>query len=136
MILSYEGYLAEVTYQDGDDFMHGRVMNTRAVLHFAAKTIAELKEAFSGTITDYRAWCAEQGVAPEKPYSGTLSLRIGNELHRRLASQAAQEGMSLNQFIAEQLEKAQPPHEAAVVKRTPRLAQKSPRSRRGRKMAG
>ncbi|MCI0600873.1 MAG: type II toxin-antitoxin system HicB family antitoxin [Beijerinckiaceae bacterium] len=135
MILSHEGYLAEVTYQDGDALMHGRVMNTRAVLHFAGKTIAELKEAFAGTVTDYRAWCAEQGVAPEKPYSGTLSLRIGNELHRRLASQAAKEGMSLNQFITEQLEKVRPPHEAAAIKRTRRPPQRPPRSRQSRKMA-
>jgi predicted HicB family RNase H-like nuclease len=135
MILSHEGYLAEVTYQDGDALMHGSVINTRAVLHFAGKTIAELKKAFADTVTDYRAWCAEQGVAPEKPYSGTLSLRIGNELHRQLASQAAKEGMSLNQFITEQLEKVPSPHEASTIKRILRPQAKSPRSRRGRKLA-
>ena len=84
--------------------MHGSVINTRAVLHFAGGNIEELRQAFADTIADYREWCKERGVEPEKPYSGTLSLRIAPELHRRVAEQAAKAGESVNQFIAERLE--------------------------------
>jgi predicted HicB family RNase H-like nuclease len=38
------------------------------------------------------SWCKERGNEPEKPYSGTLSLRIAPELHRRVAEQAAKAG--------------------------------------------
>jgi predicted HicB family RNase H-like nuclease len=107
MILTHEGYIAKVGYEDGDQLMHGSVTNTRALLHFAGRNIDELKQAFADTIADYQAWCNERRVAPEKPYSGTLSLRIPPELHRRIAEQAAKAGESLNQFITEQLEKAQ-----------------------------
>jgi predicted HicB family RNase H-like nuclease len=103
MILKYEGYVAEINYEDGDDMMHGATINTRAVLHFAGRDIAALKEAFAETIEDYRAWCRERSVEPEKPYSGALSLRIAPELHRRIAEKAAQAGESVNQFIAERL---------------------------------
>jgi predicted HicB family RNase H-like nuclease len=104
MILKHEGYIAEIAYEDGDETMHGATINTRALLHFAGRDIAELKAAFADTIADYREWCRERGVEPEKPYSGALSLRIAPDLHRRIAEKAAQAGESVNQFIAERLE--------------------------------
>jgi predicted HicB family RNase H-like nuclease len=104
MILKHEGYIAEVGYEDGDALMHGAVVNARAVLHFAGRDINELKAAFVDTIADYRDWRQERGVEPERPYSGTLSLRLSPELHRRVAEQAAKAGKSINQFIAERLE--------------------------------
>lgn len=70
-------------------------------------TLAELRQAFADTIEDYRDWCKERGVEPEKPYSGTLSLRIAPELHRRVAEQAAKVGESINQFIAKRLERSE-----------------------------
>jgi len=104
MILKHEGYIAEITYEDGDETMHGATINTRAVLHFAGRDIGELKGALADTIADYREWCRERGVEPEKPYSGALSLRIAPDLHRRIAEKAAQAGESVNQFIAGRLE--------------------------------
>ncbi len=82
----------------------GGVVNARAVLHFAGRDIEELRAAFVDTMADYREWCKERGVEPERPYSGTLSLRLSPELHRRVAEQAAKAGKSINQFIAERLE--------------------------------
>jgi predicted HicB family RNase H-like nuclease len=104
MNLKHEGYIAEVGYEEGDELMHGAVVNARAVLHFAGRDIEELKAAFADTIEDYREWCKERGVEPERPYSGTLSLRLSPELHRRVAERAAKAGESINQFIAERLE--------------------------------
>jgi predicted HicB family RNase H-like nuclease len=104
MMLKHDGYIAEVTYEEGDASMNGVVVNARATLHFAGRDIEELRKAFAETITDYRDWCEERGVEPEKPYSGTLSLRIAPELHRRIAEQAAKAGESINQFIANRLE--------------------------------
>lgn len=103
-MLKHEGFIAEITYEEGDKLMHGSVLNTRAMLHFAGRNIDEMKKAFADTIADYRDWCGERGVEPEKPYSGTLSLRISPELHRRVAEKATQAGESINQFIAERLE--------------------------------
>lgn len=104
MILKHDGYIAEVSYEEGDASMNGVVVNARATLHFAGRDIEELRRAFAETIADYREWCEERGVEPEKPYSGTLSLRIAPELHRRIAERAAKAGESINQFIANRLE--------------------------------
>jgi predicted HicB family RNase H-like nuclease len=104
MILKHDGYIAEVSYEEGDASMNGVVVNARATLHFAGRDIEELRRAFAETIADYRDWCEERGVEPDKPYSGTLSLRIAPELHRRIAESAAKAGESINQFIANRLE--------------------------------
>ncbi len=102
--LTHEGYLATLEVDEQAGVMHGRVVNARAVLTFEGETLAGLRAAFAETIADYRQWCAERGVEPDKPYSGTLSLRIAPELHRRVAERAAKAGESINQFIAERLE--------------------------------
>ncbi len=102
--MTHDGYLATLEIDEEAAVIHGRVVNARAVLTFEGETLAELRAAFADTIADYREWCRERGVEPEKPYSGTLSLRIAPELHRRVAEQAAKAGESINQFIAERLE--------------------------------
>jgi predicted HicB family RNase H-like nuclease len=102
--MTHDGYVATVEIDEEAAVMHGRVVNARAVLTFEGETVAELRAAFADTIADYFEWCKERGVEPEKPYSGTLSLRIAPELHRRVAEKAAKAGESINQFIAERLE--------------------------------
>ncbi|PWU51659.1 toxin-antitoxin system HicB family antitoxin [Micromonospora sp. S4605] len=42
----------------------------------------------------------------ERSYSGKFNLRIGESLHRELAIQAAEDGMSLNQYILRKLKAA------------------------------
>jgi predicted HicB family RNase H-like nuclease len=102
--MTHDGYLATLEVDEDAGVIHGRVVNARAVLTFEGETLPELRTAFADTIADYRDWCAERGTEPEKPYSGTLSLRIAPELHRRVAERAALAGESINQFIAERLE--------------------------------
>jgi predicted HicB family RNase H-like nuclease len=106
LILKHEGYLAEVSYVDGDELMRGTTINTRSTLHFAGLSLGELQRAFVETNAEYKAWCAERGVEPEKGYSGTLSLRLSPELHKRVAEIALAQGESINQFIAEKLQEA------------------------------
>jgi predicted HicB family RNase H-like nuclease len=44
-------------------------------------------------------WCKEEGVAPEKPYSGKFNVRLSPELHRKTAILAKKKNMSLNGFV-------------------------------------
>jgi predicted HicB family RNase H-like nuclease len=101
--MSNDGYLATLEIDEDAGVIHGRVINARAALTFEGTTVEELRTAFADTIADYRDWCRERGVEPEKPYSGTLSLRLDPALHRRVAEKAATAGESINQFIADRL---------------------------------
>lgn len=41
-----------------------------------------------------------------RPYSGKFNLRVGEHLHRRLAIEAAEEHLSLNQYVVRRLSDA------------------------------
>ncbi|HVL72705.1 MAG TPA: type II toxin-antitoxin system HicB family antitoxin [Beijerinckiaceae bacterium] len=103
--MTLDGYVAVVTLDEDADVFHGEVVNTRDVLTFQGRSPEELRQAFRDTLDDYFAWCRERGKTPDRPYSGTLSLRIGPELHRRAALAAARRGRTLNAFIKDQIEK-------------------------------
>jgi len=49
------------------------------------------------------AFCAQRKESPEKPFSGTLSLRLPPEIHRRIALEARRHSKSLNAYILDRL---------------------------------
>ena len=53
---------------------------------------------------DYLAYCDEQGIEPDKSYTGVLNVRLTPAIHRQVAMLARKEGMTLNAFIKEALE--------------------------------
>jgi predicted HicB family RNase H-like nuclease len=82
------------------------VAGLRDVIHFSGRTADDLAQAFKDSIDDYLAFCEERGAAPEKPYSGNFLVRVDPGLHRKAAIRAAAEGVSLNAWIARQIEAA------------------------------
>ena len=64
-----------------------------------------LKKEFQISIDEYLALCEEHGVKPQPPFSGKLNLRLGPDLHARVAALAAQSGVSINSWIKEALER-------------------------------
>lgn len=99
----YKGYSATVSFDEEALLFHGEVLGIRDVVTFQARTAEELPKAFHESVDDYLTWCAEDGVDPEKPFSGNLSLRATPELHRRMADAAARNAKSLNQWIVDTL---------------------------------
>ncbi len=105
-MMEYQGYLGKVEFDDEAAIFHGEVINTRDVITFQGKSVAELKKAFRESVDDYLAFCAERGEEPDKPFSGQFVTRISPELHRRASLAASMTGKSLNAWVAEQLEMA------------------------------
>lgn len=104
-MIEYKGYsgLMEVDPEDG--VIAGRVLGIRDVITFEGDTVPQAIQAFHDSVDDYLEFCAERGVAPEKPFSGRFVVRIRPELHRRLAILAEDCRQSLNAFITELLER-------------------------------
>lgn len=100
---SYKGYSAAVSFDEDALLFHGEVLGVRDVITFQARTAEELPKAFHQSVDDYLDWCAKDGVDPEKPFSGSLSLRATPELHRRMSDAAARHAKSLNQWMVDAL---------------------------------
>ena len=101
--LSYKGYSARVEFSSEDDSFIGHVAGIRDVVGFHGDTVAELKAAFEEAVNDYLDACEKIGKSPQKPYSGKLMLRLDPEVHAAIATAAELNGKSINQWVAETL---------------------------------
>lgn len=104
--MNHKGYSARIEYDERDNILVGRVLGLRAIISFHGQTVKELRKEFEHAIDDYLAECAEKGVSPQKPASGRLLLRLPPEVHGRAMVVAQAAGKSLNQWVAETLERA------------------------------
>ena len=84
-------------------FFMERLSNTRDVITFQGKTVDEIETAFNESVDEYLVWCKEEGVKPEKPYSGKFNLRLSPELHREIAIAAKNMNLSINKFVEKAL---------------------------------
>jgi len=102
-MMTYKGYGCTVRFDDEADIFHGEVSGLRDVVTFQGRTVDELRSAFRESVDDYLEFCESRGEEPDKPYSGRFLLRLDPSLHRRLVELSAEEGESLNNWIASQL---------------------------------
>jgi predicted HicB family RNase H-like nuclease len=103
--LEYKGYAAgRIEFDDGT--FSGTVAGLRDVIHFEGATADQLEQAFRDSIDCYLDFCARRGETPDKPYSGHVMIRIDPSLHRKAATRAEAEDLSLNAWIARQIEAA------------------------------
>jgi predicted HicB family RNase H-like nuclease len=105
-MMEYQGYIGKVEFDDEASVFHGEVINTRDVITFQGKSVAELKKAFRESVDDYLVFCAERGEEPDKPFSGQFVTRLSQDLHRQVSLAAGLAGKSLNAWVADQLQSA------------------------------
>lgn len=107
-MIEYRGYVARVEFEETADVFHGRVINSGPypIATFESTRASSLRAEFERSIEEYLAVCAEEGVAPKKPFSGKLNLRLGSELHAAVAVSAQRDGVSINSWIVDILRKA------------------------------
>jgi predicted HicB family RNase H-like nuclease len=105
-MMEYKGYVGKVEFDDEAGIFHGEVLDTRDVITFQGKSVAELKKAFQESVDDYLAFCKQRGESPNKPFSGQFITRIEPELHRQVSLAASISGKSLNAWVVEQLQAA------------------------------
>ncbi len=98
-MMEYKGYVGVVQFDADAHLFHGDVINTRDVITFQGKSVTEIERAFRESIDEYLAWCEEEKVSPEKPYSGKFNLRLSPELHKEIAVAAKKLNLSINSFV-------------------------------------
>jgi predicted HicB family RNase H-like nuclease len=96
-------YLAED--EDGDFLAHFiELPNVSAFSDTPEKALRELKIAWEGVKSSYLKHNEPIPVAPtKKEYSGQFNVRIDKRVHKELAIEAAQAGISLNALVSQKL---------------------------------
>jgi predicted HicB family RNase H-like nuclease len=107
-MMEYNGYHAQIEYDSEDEIFVGKVYGITDSLNFHGTSVGELEEMFHQSIDNYLQMCANTGKTPDKEFKGTFNIRISPELHRGISLQAAQQGISLNQYVLNALENSLP----------------------------
>lgn len=97
--MMYKGYEGIAEFDEDAHIFSGEVLGLKDVITFQGESVSELEQAFHDSVDDYLEWCSEDGVDPEKPYSGKMLLRFDPNLHRRVAAAAKKRKMSVNKFM-------------------------------------
>ena len=110
-IMLHKGYTARVEYDERDNIFVGRILGIRNIISFhgETETVKQLRTEFEHAIKDYLTDCKKEGVAPERPASRKLLLRVPPEMHGRALVAAQASGKSLNQWATEVLQHAVQP---------------------------
>lgn len=104
-VLEYRGYYASVEYSAEDKALIGEVIGVNDTLCFDCDSAEKVEEEFHGLIDDYLETCKRVGKEPDKSYKGSFNVRISPELHREAAMKAFSERISLNEFVADSIQK-------------------------------
>jgi predicted HicB family RNase H-like nuclease len=102
--MTYKGYIGSVNYSDKDQVFFGKIEGINGLVNFEGESVKELTEAFHEAVDDYLAYCQDEGIEPDKSYTGVLNVRLTPAIHRQIAMLALQAGLSINAYIKEALE--------------------------------
>ena len=98
--MTYKGYLGSVAYSEKDQVFFGKIEGINGLVNFEGESVKELTEA-----DDYLAYCEDEGIEPDKSYTGVLNVRLSPSIHRQVAMLARQAGLTINAYIKDTLEK-------------------------------
>lgn len=100
----YKGFEGSMEFSQEDEYLVGEVLFVRSKIIYIGETYQELKTAFQEAVDAYLQHCKDKGVSPEKPFSGTFNVRVGNHLHEMAIKAAYHNNISLNEIVVRALE--------------------------------
>lgn len=105
-MLEYKGYHAVIRYDADDDLFVGEVFGITDSLNFHGTSIEELKKMFAQSIDNYLELCEKINKNPDKEFKGSFNIRISPQLHKKAALAAAEQDITLNQYVTKAIEKS------------------------------
>ncbi len=105
-IIEINGFRAVVQYDPEINMLRGEFIGVNGGADFYAKDIDGLRREGEISLKVFLDMCREDGVEPRTEYSGKFNLRVSPQLHAAIAIKAAADGKSLNQWVADALDRS------------------------------
>lgn len=105
-MMEIDGYKAKIEYDPELDQFRGEILGLNGSADFYGKSPASLRKEFKNSLKVFLETCAEEGINPDKEYSGKFNLRIPSKLHREIAARATATDKSINQWVSEILKRS------------------------------
>jgi len=104
-LMTLNGYKAKIEYDPELDMFRGEILGLNGGADFYGKNPRELRKEFKNSLAVFLEVCKQKGISPTKEYSGKFNLRISSNLHSEIAAQAIADNKSINQWVADTLQK-------------------------------
>lgn len=101
--LGYRGYEGSIEASIEDGCLFGRILDIDDQIVYEGNTIPEIRKAFEEMVDFYLAHCEKTGAYADKPYKGTFNVRVGKEMHKKIAHAARRANVSMNEWICQVL---------------------------------
>lgn len=103
-LLSYNNFYTRVEFDAEDDILHGKILFINDTYIFHGHSIDEFKQMFHESVDMYIQDCKDEGKDPQKTFKGSFNIRISPELHRKMAIDAGDQGISQSKYIEKAIE--------------------------------
>ena len=103
-MLEYNGYYGEVEVDLEYGILFGKSVGMRDGFTFHAKTVDDVMPAFREAVEDYLAFCADDGVEPELPSLGEITLRLSQQMYLAAMECSQSEGKTLDGWASAVIE--------------------------------
>lgn len=98
-IMKYKDYYGSIHYESEAPIFYGKLEFIKALVSYEATDAVGIKKAFEEAVDDYLEMCRKEKIVPEKPFKGSFNIRVGSQLHERIALAAQRENVSINNYI-------------------------------------
>ena len=101
--MEIEGYRAVIQFDPDIETFRGEFVGLNGGADFYARDIPGLRREGATSLKVFLDMCREDGVEPRKQFSGKFNVRIPADLHAAIATAAAADGQSLNQWVTDEV---------------------------------
>ncbi len=105
-MLKYKGYYGSVHYDSETPIFYGKLEFIKALISYEASDALGIKNAFEEAVNDYLTLCEQEQLPAELPFKGSLNVRLGHELHEKIAILALKKKVSINKYICDWLKQS------------------------------
>lgn len=98
-MMKYKGFYGSVHFDANTPIFYGKLEFIKALVSYEATNAKGIKKAFEEAVDDYLSFCKNEKITPESPFKGSLNVRLGHELHERVALAAMNQDVSINHYI-------------------------------------
>lgn len=103
--MTIDGYDAVIQYDPDIKMFRGEFVGLNGGADFYAKSVEGLLKEGRASLKVFLAMCAEKGIESRKSFSGKFVVRVPPKLHERITQVANASGVSINQWVAQALER-------------------------------
>lgn len=103
--MTIDGYDAVIKYDPDIKMFRGSFLGLNGGADFYADSVSKLEKEGRTSLKVFLEACKEEGIEPRKSFSGKFVVRVPAEVHRRVTKAAAAEGVSINQWVQQALER-------------------------------